>query len=60
MPTATYGSELNFPPIDPQVGLQKWYKLDMDTELMDDIFAEGTKFWESLNLSDDDFINCYC
>lgn len=60
VPSATYGSERNFPPIDPDVGLQKFYRLDTDTELMDNIFAERIAFWESLDLSDDDFGNCYC
>lgn len=59
-PTSTYGSATEFPAIDPSVGLQKWYRLDTDTELSDNIFAERLAFWDSLQLSDTDFDNCYC
>ncbi|CAL8128847.1 unnamed protein product [Orchesella dallaii] len=54
-PIATYGSERNFLRVDPKKGLEKWYSLDEDTKLIENIFAERVAFWESLKLHDYEF-----
>lgn len=59
-PSATYGSARDFPAIKPTVGLQKFYRIDVDTEISENIFADRIAFWDSLELSDNDFNNCFC